>query len=167
MVYALADQGSPPRARGRVGILGADLQLVGITPARAGKSGRPVDLAGALRDHPRACGEETAGPCYEAGGLGSPPRVRGRVNCTGWEMTDFGITPARAGKSIATSCKVVTYQDHPRACGEEAVTMLYALADEGSPPRVRGRATQIPHGIVVVGITPARAGKSEPGCSYA
>ena len=160
MVYALADQGSPPRARGRVGILGADLQLVGITPARAGKSGRPVDLAGALRDHPRACGEETAGPCYEAGGLGSPPRVRGRAVPRSSLPGGTGITPARAGKSDKRAPQCYAMRDHPRACGEEVISKRFALDEMGSPPRVRGRDTLARPGEPGRRITPARAGKS-------
>ena len=34
---------------------------MGITPARAGKSPTLIKRAGALWDHPRACGEEAHG----------------------------------------------------------------------------------------------------------
>ena len=66
--------------------------------------------------------------------------MRGRGPALQVEIGDPGITPAYAGKSVAGSSATAAIGDHPRACGEEAVTMLYALADEGSPPRVRGRA---------------------------
>ena len=52
-------------------------------------------------DHPRGCGEKQAAQHYKELGLGSPPRVRGKVQpCRGW-IYDSGITPAGAGKSVS------------------------------------------------------------------
>ena len=51
-------------------------------------------------------------------------------------------------------------------CGEEAVTLLYAMADEGSPPHVRGRVTNRQSIVSAGGITPACAGKSLNSIQY-
>ena len=134
-----------------------------ITPACAGKSGRPVDLSGALRDHPRACGEEAKIFRAECGPTGSPPRVRGRVadQLTSREL--LGITPARAGKSL-TACGAPSRPgDHPRVCGEEDGDGVGLTLDGGSPPRMRGRAQRMARPGTDRGITPAYAGKSGGG----
>ena len=92
--------------------------------------------------------------------MGSPPRVRGKVECFADEQHLTGITPARAGKSPA-SCHWPTVQrDHPRACGEKILSMPCWYVLSGSPPRVRGKGGQDPLFPHHPGITPARAGKS-------
>ena len=50
--------------------------------------------------------------------------------------------------------------DHPRACGEKYDVAVQKTDDEGSPPRVRGKATHLQEFLSFFGITPARAGKS-------
>ena len=149
--------------RGRV-ILGLHTEQVArITPARAGKS--PVLLAPppCRQDHPRACGEEPSLSVVVSSSQGSPPRVRGRAPQRARRFPPRRITPARAGKRQMSTFFARQERDHPRACGEEAVTMLYALADEGSPPRVRGRDGCGSPAAPVHGITPARAGKRHGG----
>ena len=51
-------QGSPPRMRGKGGILPRRMSSQGITPAHAGKRAARVALACPAWDHPRACGEK-------------------------------------------------------------------------------------------------------------
>ena len=51
--------------------------------------------------------------------------------------------------------------DHPRACGEKGGTDPETDAALGSPPRVRGKEPTLSAASCGVGITPARAGKSE------
>ena len=89
--------GSSPRVRGA----GEEAVLpdvdAGIIPARAGSSLEEL-LHGILeRDHPRACGEQSAGTAYTTPTAGSSPRVRGAVH--GWLLSFAGvrIIPARAG----------------------------------------------------------------------
>ena len=151
--------GSPPHVRGRAAHHRGRVLHRGITPACAGKSGRPVDLSGALRDHPRACGEEAKIFRAECGPTGSPPRVRGRVadQLTSREL--LGITPARAGKRDSSDKRKGNTTDHPRACGEESPSLRRSIASRGSPPRVRGRVLAQLLVAPLQRITPARAGK--------
>ena len=71
--------GSPPRVRGKAGLVQIVGGLRGITPACAGKSEKP-------RHHWINC-------------QGSPPRVRGKADPNGLRASVPRITPACAGKS--------------------------------------------------------------------
>ena len=91
--------GSPPRMRGKekglLGVLGLDR----ITPAYAGKRNSACCAQLASRDHPRVCGEKLLNHSDPAITLGSPPRMRGKVQKK-LPPCEFGrITPAYAGKS--------------------------------------------------------------------
>ena len=74
--------GSPPRMRGKGTMERKKQSPDRITPAYAGKS--PVRVADyrAGEDHPRVCGEKDLELSAETVGLGSPPRMRGKVNLT-------------------------------------------------------------------------------------
>ena len=52
------------------------------------------------------------------------------------------------------------YKDHPRACGENAQTILGKRIDLGSPPRMRGKLKKGAEELVGERITPAHAGKT-------
>ena len=116
---ALGRVGSPPRVRGRGGLLrylqGGD----GITPARAGKSILLASPSSCSWDHPRACGEERRKEVKNLDCSGSPPRVRGRARRVRKKWIGKRITPARAGKRLLHFWHTGLAGDHPRACGEE------------------------------------------------
>ena len=89
--------------RGKVGTLHCKSSVNGITPAYAGKSARWSGLRGLDRDHPRVCGEKVALLRIKPLTLGSPPRMRGKVYKQLKEVSQYGITPAYAGKSTPVS----------------------------------------------------------------
>ena len=93
-----ARKGSPPRVRGKDFQPPAVFDVIGITPACAGKSIAAISLCRKSGDHPRVCGEKLL--CIIKGGfsLGSPPRVRGKVVFFDFFARFKGITPACAGK---------------------------------------------------------------------
>ena len=70
------------------------------------------------------------------------------------------ITPARAGKTVCQHVNMLENADHPRACGENAISVVVILDPHGSPPRVRGKPASSPSQPVEHRITPARAGKT-------
>ena len=70
------------------------------------------------------------------------------------------ITPAYAGKSIASFWYTFPVQDHPRLCGEKYSNIETSVSNMGSPPPMRGKGTFIEYGNVKFRITPAYAGKS-------
>ena len=131
-----------------------------ITPACAGKSHLQKYPQFPVRDHPRVCGEKARTQRPTTLAQGSPPRMRGKVTCTGSHANALGITPAYAGKSWVYSCFVFGGWDHPRVCGEKHCPRKKRLAWTESPPRMRGKGASSFMASTCAGITPAYAGKS-------
>ena len=94
--------------------------------------------------------------------LGSPPRVRGKGPQHLPPALQNGITPAYAGKSFGSFCFLSFRQDHPRVCGEKQAAVALPQPVLGSPPRMRGKACLTLIIRLLLGITPAHAGKSLP-----
>ena len=113
-------RGSPPRMRGKGPHGGRRRGLGGITPAYAGKSHSQLPLRTPVRDHPRVCGEKCVVLLVLCCGLGSPPRMRGKVVHGVVLALDVGITPAYAGKSFFVRVGLGVDRDHPRVCGEKS-----------------------------------------------
>ena len=107
------------------------------------------------------CGEKRYAEQRLGINRGSPPRVRGKVSFARRCHSQGGITPARAGKSCGVVAPPRTPRDHPRVCGEKLRQFSYALDDSGSPPRVRGKVSNVILQVCAPGITPARAGKRQ------
>ena len=132
----------------------------GITPAWAGKRRCTRLDAGHRRDHPRVGGEKikSGGPLDTA--RGSPPHRRGKVFLTDLVRIVVGITPAWAGKSPRLPDSKPAGKDHPRVGGEKIKAAARVGRCAGSPPRGRGKVRFVLLLAVLVGITPAWAGKS-------
>ena len=165
MVLGLKNRwGSPPRVRGKAQMLPCRPVIEGITPACAGKS--VVEVCGRIRcrDHPRVCGEKSSGTSSASSGTGSPPRVRGKGRPTPRPCRSPGITPACAGKRRRSARRATSAWDHPRVCGEKPSYPTFGASAEGSPPRVRGKASMRGHYLLMGRITPACAGKSGSVC---
>ena len=154
--------GSPPRMRGKVLLRGISLRCSRITPACVGKSIRPSSMASVPWDHPRVCGEKVVFPLFRSFRLGLPPRMRGKAERAAAAANRRRITPAHAGKSTLVNSTTKPQRDHPRLCGEKAAYFRAECVPRGSPPRVRGKVLCLQSGNVIVGITPAYAGKSCP-----
>ena len=71
-----------------------------------------------------------------------------------------GITPAGAGKTASKAAWDFLPQDHPRRCGENYRNFGYEMAQEGSPPQVRGKPEVGYQKNADPRITPAGAGKT-------
>ena len=152
--------GSPPRRRGKEvadeGIGG----IIRITPAWAGKSqGHRADR-GAEQDHPRMGGEKPNSRRMSSCRVGSPPRGRGKVDGPPAQVGRGRITPAQAGKSPGSASGWPRRRDHPRVGGEKRHSMAMSRRVMGSPPHGRGKVRLAPLIQLLVGITPAWAGKS-------
>ena len=132
----------------------------GITPAYAGKSGPCPDRVPPAGDHPRVCGEKACCFLVFASLMGSPPRMRGKVDFCRQLFTGDGITPAYAGKSRFLPTAFHRGRDHPRVCGEKSYANRTQMGHIGSPPRMRGKEYIFLYVFHNIGITPAYAGKS-------
>ena len=153
-------QGSPPRMRGKAILRSSPAQLVGITPAYAGKRSACSPPSPHSRDHPRVCGEKWNKLHFGEDCQGSPPRVRGKVVSFLKKRCCIGITPACAGKRCKHYYIRMCKRDHPRVCGEKAHFRCSKFYKVGSPPRVRGKEIFSLLFWYSPGITPACAGKS-------
>ena len=151
--------GSPPRVRGKVQSLCKNLERVGITPAYAGKRSACSPPSPHSRDHPRVCGEKPRIFFMSIRSAGSPPRMRGKGQPLYIVVSESGITPACAGKSLVRELLLIVSRDHPRVCGEKMVSMIPHRRSRGSPPRVRGKVQPLGERGSQAGITPACAGK--------
>ncbi len=119
--FAHGSGGSPPRRRGRPW----------YTRCR---NSRPVA-------HPRA-GGDGASTCGAPDGMrGSPPRRRGRPVEAVVDDEPAGLTPAQAGTARSGPASGRSRRAHPRAGGDGGARWHSRGADEGSPPRRRGRRT--------------------------
>ena len=95
--------GSSPRVRGKQRDFWPQNALTGLIPACAGKT---VNLCPELQGagaHPRVCGENLSSSGIESSGVGSSPRVRGKLDDRGDSSFDAGLIPACAGKTWSAS----------------------------------------------------------------
>ena len=134
--------------------------LLGITPAHAGKTESAAARGGEPRDHPRACGENQRYLHQHERCRGSPPRMRGKPRKHDIVPNTAGITPAHAGKTRKLVRREVSRRDHPRACGENRLQKSISAFGSGSPPRMRGKHPHTAARVTVPRITPAHAGKT-------
>ena len=154
------DSGSPPRVRGKELRRHRQPVVVRITPACAGKSVPYMPSLIYDQDHPRVCGEKYPHKIQVPCQLGSPPRVRGKVDDSNRNCPKRRITPACAWKRYATKNNYFKTGDHPRVCGEKVHSPKSIRLFTGSPPRVRGKVTVTDDSTGKDRITPACAGKS-------
>ena len=96
-------EGSPPRVRGKAYRIKPHCVNARITPACAGKRSSVCKHGRTGKDHPRVCGEKAPRHRALCCILGSPPRVRGKVDCCAQLVAWHGITPACAGKRLKRS----------------------------------------------------------------
>ena len=135
-------EGSPPHARGKAGTKHAKREIVGITPACAGKSAVPQWFPCSARDHPRMRGEKARKSFKSCLMMGSPPHARGKDHEIHQAAIVRGITPACAGKSSMCLGGKSCVWDHPRMRGEKTIYRSASPALWGSPPHARGKELQ-------------------------
>ena len=153
-------RGSSPRVRGKHGTVVVLSEWGRLIPARAGKT--PGAPHAHQRDpaHPRACGENGVTHVFSAQSVGSSPRVRGKRGLLGAGLSATRLIPARAGKTTTRRRRSRGRTAHPRACGENEPVRALVLDCDGSSPRVRGKPGVKADNSLILGLIPARAGKT-------
>ena len=136
---------------------------IGIIPAYAGNTFRPVMVGVRPRDHPRVCGEHALLANANAEPLGSSPRMRGTQSSSAKSDYRRGIIPAYAGNTEFHLTISLKSRDHPRVCGEHLPLSRTTIATWGSSPRMRGTRSSFLRRVGRFGIIPAYAGNT-PGC---
>ena len=151
--------GSPPPMRGKAFQMPVTIFSPRITPAYAGKSQFLYFAFCHRQDHPRLCGEKSAGVAGFVVRQGSPPPMRGKAVETTGHTRRKRITPAYAGKRIVPYGDCCSLRDHPRLCGEKFRIKMPSVLSDGSPPPMRGKGYQLATSEEIPRITPAYAGK--------
>ena len=159
----LLHRGSSPHVRGALKQDVARLRTAGIIPACAGSTRSTTARSPGIRDHPRMCGEHQFVDGFPGGQKGSSPHVRGARTRRHGQRQRQGIIPACAGSTLSMVLRQSCKRDHPRMCGEHALSHLVFAAVAGSSPHVRG--ARAPRAISKrwVGIIPACAGSTTSG----
>ena len=147
----LCASGSPPHGRGKADVPVHVRTRIGITPAWAGKSQSSFRAVWLHGDHPRMGGEKYGFNQDSSGATGSPPHRRGKVRRIRENLERVGITPAWARKRGRFAERKAPSWDHPRMGGEKTHEQQLRAAYEGSPPRGRGKAWHLSHGLLPCG----------------
>ena len=158
--FDVPTNGSSPRGRGKRVALGSCVGGVGLIPARAGKTGALEALEEATAAHPRAGGENGPVSCAGRKVTGSSPRGRGKPVIPDDVRDRAGLIPARAGKTSRCNPHRLARRAHPRAGGENSRAFAAAGALTGSSPRGRGKLRVQRRTETLLGLIPARAGKT-------
>ena len=153
-------QGSSPRLRGTLSVRHCVTNPRGIIPALAGNTTVPTIAPSFHRDHPRACGEHYRLCSLGYLSMGSSPRLRGTLSCRAARTWPTGIIPALAGNTRVSSHLRSPPWDHPRACGEHALSSCRQIGKTGSSPRLRGTRAGYSDHYGFLGIIPALAGNT-------
>ena len=152
--------GSSPRVRGKPGRPTAISFMRGLIPACAGKTYGYRKAGRQRRAHPRVCGENPGVVYKSPGGVGSSPRVRGKLDFFKCARQFLGLIPACAGKTNPLAHNPDSLRAHPRVCGENPEAYDAEAANAGSSPRVRGKPSNTPEPWVRRRLIPACAGKT-------
>ena len=138
----------------------------GIIPAYAGNTSLTGGYRKLARDHPRVCGEHGTSTVEGVAVPGSSPRMRGTLIGRCMTPFDTGIIPAYAGNTSSGRARGFSVRDHPRVCGEHAMSAANPGQMVGSSPRMRGTRLRSRHSRRRTGIIPAYAGNTETGGTW-
>ena len=113
-----------------------------------------------IEDHPRLRGKDCRNFAFLGRRTGSPPLARERLPDRPGSSPERRITPACAGKTIATRASRPLWEDHPRLRGKDRHVGNRRRCIRGSPPLARERHHAKRHNKRIGRITPACAGKT-------
>ena len=150
--------GSSPRLRGTDdGQIEAVGRLHGSSPRLRGTGLLVIHWFPGSPVHPRACGEQQARPTISQASIGSSPRLRGTEETWGPDGTLHRFIPAPAGNSTREPMGVVRMSVHPRACGEQLMSVC-SMKTASVHPRACGEQLAQQNRFI-----PAPAGNSSTG----
>ena len=130
---------TPPLTRGRRGVLNCIHPADGNTPAYAGKTGPHLRDDRRAWKHPRLRGEDRFEIAKDDRRTETPPLTRGRPLLFLVDLSEFGNTPAYAGKTCRRSRRHPSLGKHPRLRGEDPISLRVLLRGKETPPLTRGR----------------------------
>ena len=114
-----AGNGSPPRVRSRHPAAVHFPRTVGITSACAEQTAASACPCPCAPDHLRVCGADQSTLPTQFAQLGSPPRVRSRLESDAVGQLGRGITSACAEQTALMASEMFSRRDHLRVCGAD------------------------------------------------
>ena len=162
--------GSSPLARGKPRHHRQNAHQRGLIPARAGKTQAAGENLRQVKAHPRSRGENAYLALPTVSAEGSSPLARGKHGRRARRDGLAGLIPARAGKTVLARRPTQPTPAHPRSRGENDATNKFADTLRGSSPLARGKPNPTRESHRLIGLIPARAGKTRrrsPTCSSA
>ena len=163
---ACTARGSSPLTRGKRVACAGLRRCVGLIPAHAGKTRRPVRSRSSSRAHPRSRGENVLAISSKRSGSGSSPLTRGKHGADRGPGVQPGLIPAHAGKTDGWTSSESRTAAHPRSRGENFRGMSVALLGGGSSPLTRGKRHGDGRVFIPAGLIPAHAGKTLPDLRF-
>ncbi len=161
---ASRQNGSAPRVRGTLAVMGWLVVDGRFSPARAGNTQNIAAATFFGPVQPRACGEHVFLGRLALTNDGSAPRVRGTPVMAKAHACAARFSPARAGNTARFLFRVQLLAVQPRACGEHRPCHRNSGRAVGSAPRVRGTRLAAAVHLIAQRFSPARAGNTCAGC---
>ena len=96
--------------------------------------------------------------------VGSSPLTRGKRLLSGSRISEHGLIPTHAGKTIVTTSRGSDARAHPRSRGENVIWPWLMASRKGSSPLMRGKLSGELVNRGAARLIPAHAGKT-PGDS--
>mgnify|MGYP000918567836 CR=1 FL=1 len=134
--------------------------MIGLIPARAGKTHPRSRYQKRYRAHPRSRGENVRDIHPHQDGPGSSPLARGKHKLTTSRQQPTRLIPARAGKTPCPALGNTRLAAHPRSRGENSMAHSLQSVNSGSSPLARGKLLDPAIPDAVARLIPARAGKT-------
>ena len=136
--FQAAGCGSSPRERGTICLDSRPRPAPRFIPARAGNNSSLQRWSRRYSVHPRASGEQVIALMNELDAAGSSPRERGTIHLAPRRIHAVRFIPARAGNNPTPGRCRAAKPVHPRASGEQVMSVVASCAQCGSSPRERG-----------------------------
>ena len=137
--YHYPEKDSSPLTRGKLAARQRRVPQAGFIPAHAGKTSGRSTSTGTPTAHPRSRGENVVSQISLAGGSGSSPLTRGKLNHTEPPIQQIRLIPAHAGKTSGLTIPTRDLAAHPRSRGENKRSDHTDPGPSGSSPLTRGK----------------------------
>ena len=117
--------------------------------------------AAASAEHPRARGENKRTVICLRCRNGTSPRTRGKPGANRFHPVRTRNIPAHAGKTAHLLLRRKSWQEHPRARGENVMPIPQGAGVIGTSPRTRGKLPLLGGKVQRLRNIPAHAGKTD------
>ena len=139
LALMLLDDGTSPRARGKLKVLPPNIKVERNIPACAGKTDPSFPPVNPCWEHPRVRGENCRAFLTETIQPGTSPRARGKRASNPCIRQPHRNIPACAGKTYQTHIILPHLKEHPRVRGENVRKKYTEGFEAGTSPRARGK----------------------------